>query len=42
MLNSFLQHISKYSLRDHPLLLLRDLNVKIGNDKHGIINGDPK
>ena len=36
-----LQHISKYLQSDHHLLLAGDFNVKIGNNEHGIINGEP-
>ena len=35
------QHILKYLQSDNHLLLLRDFNAKIGNDEHGIINGEP-
>ena len=36
-----LQHISKYLQSDNHLLLVGDFNVKIGNNEHGIINGEP-
>ena len=38
----FSQHIAKYIVSDHHLLLLNGFNPKIGNDEDGIINGDPQ
>ena len=35
------QHISKYLQSDNHVLLLGNFNAKIGNDEHGIINGEP-
>ena len=35
----FSQHIAKYIVSDHHLLLLGGFNPKIGNDEDGIING---
>ena len=35
------QHILRYLQSDNRLLLLGDFNAKIGNDEHGIINGEP-
>ena len=31
----------KYLQSDNHLLLLGDFNAKIGNNRHGIINGEP-
>ena len=35
------QHISKQLKSGNYLLLLEDFNAKIGNNEHGIINGEP-
>ena len=35
------QHISRYLQSDNHVSLLGDFNAKIGNDEHGIINGEP-
>ena len=35
------QHILRYLQSDKNLLVLGDFNAKIGNDEHGIINGEP-
>ena len=35
------QHILRYLQSYKNLLVLGDFNAKIGNDEHGIINGEP-